>query len=95
MKVQKITVFLLISLVACLPLVNAKNKIGLNEPFSIPSDPGATYKVLSVKKKSGKTEISSERQGKIYLSYVKREYDCNKNLVRYLAEPSGRRMAAP
>ncbi|WP_343293312.1 hypothetical protein AAHN93_02515 [Vandammella animalimorsus] len=69
-------------------ILSEKNlsKIGLNKSFVIPSDPGATYKILSIKRKGGIAEISSERQGKIYLGYTKREFDCKKNLTRYIAE---------
>ncbi|MCZ2496408.1 hypothetical protein GN316_06535 [Xylophilus sp. Kf1] len=52
---------------------------------SVPSDPNANYYVLEKGGKGNIRTIVNKRVGPRGTSYSKREYDCRKELVRYLA----------
>lgn len=58
-----------------------------SEPFTIPSDPGATYRILAVRRCSdGTIEVESKRIGKRYLNYAERLFDPTKSAFGYIRE---------
>ncbi|MGP1517515.1 MAG: hypothetical protein ACTTJV_07835, partial [Ottowia sp.] len=70
---------------ASLPATQAENK---KDVFRIPSDPTGVYKILDIyqENKNANVQITTRRAGKSGTSYSAREYDCQRNMVRYLAD---------
>ncbi|HQV02946.1 MULTISPECIES: hypothetical protein [unclassified Novosphingobium] len=60
-----------------------------SEGFAIatPSDPGASYRILKIKKRgNGNLDVLSRRDGPLGTSFARREIDCQAYTYRYLGE---------
>jgi hypothetical protein len=55
--------------------------------ISAPSDPGASYRILKIKKRgNGNLEVLSRRDGPSGTSFARREINCKAYTYRYLGE---------
>jgi hypothetical protein len=62
--------------------------------ISAPSDPGADYRILSIKRRpNGNLEVVSRRDGSSGTSFARREIDCESETYRYLGEGDTRKGA--